>query len=91
MPGGRTLRLRALRDGLGVGEAEHGAEVHPRRLPDLVEHLLRVGHAGDGDRDLVLARRLHLRAGHAEPVDAQVQDVDRLVEVGLEMWWPSAV
>ena len=61
----------------------HGAEVHARRLPDLVQHLLGIGDAGDGHRNLVLPRGLHLRAGHAEPVDPKVQDVDRLVQIGL--------
>ena len=79
----QDLVLVRLGHRLRVGEAQHGPEVHARRLPDLLEDLLGVGHAGNGDRDLVLPGGLHLRTGHAQAVDPEVQDVDRLVEIGL--------
>jgi hypothetical protein len=66
----------------GVRGTQHGPEVQLGRLADLLEDLLRVRHAGDRHGDLVGARRTDLRPGNAEIVHPQVEDVDRLFEVG---------
>ena len=66
-----------------VGGAQDRPEVELRRVADVGQHRGGVLHAGDRHRDLVVARRAHLRAGHAEPVDPVVEDVHRLLQLGL--------
>src|ERR1700733_10899530 len=73
---GDRLGVRRQRVGLPVVEVELGGRPH------LVLRPRRVTHVGQSYDDLVIARGLDLRLGHAQLVDAAAHDVDGALECG---------
>ena len=73
----------ALDSGQGVGRAQHGTEVKLCRVADVGQDRGGVLHPRDRHGDLVVARRAHLRPRDPEAVDPAVQDVHRLLQLGL--------
>ena len=80
---GRILGLELALDRLAVRREDVGLPVVERQLrgrADLGLGAPGVAHVREADRDLVAARRLDLRLGDAQLVDAVAHDVDRSLE-----------